>query len=109
MTVRPGLDLGSSCRRFRPASRGEGLAPVRPWTLDNLARRQSVDEPAQGAYMSHRTFIRRFRQETDTSPMAWLTAADGGHGGCRAGAAVDHARHERRVGVAGRDAPRRRS
>ncbi|MCG6499853.1 GlxA family transcriptional regulator [Kitasatospora sp. A2-31] len=61
--------------RFRPASRGEDLAPVRAWMLDNLAQRQSVDELAQRAHMSRRTFIRRFQQETGTSPMAWLTAA----------------------------------
>ncbi|MEV4295304.1 GlxA family transcriptional regulator [Microbispora rosea] len=61
--------------RFRPPARGEGLAPIRGWMLDNLARRQTVDELAHRAHMSRRTFIRRFQQETDTSPMAWLTAA----------------------------------
>ncbi|MGW3078104.1 MULTISPECIES: GlxA family transcriptional regulator [unclassified Kitasatospora] len=61
--------------RFRPASRGESLAPLRAWMLDNLARRQSVDELAQRAHMSRRTFIRRFQQETGTAPMAWLSAA----------------------------------
>ncbi|MGG2464099.1 GlxA family transcriptional regulator [Streptomyces sp. RGM 3693] len=61
--------------RFRPASRGEDLAPIRTWMLDHLADRHTVDELAQRAHMSRRTFIRRFQQETDTSPMAWLTAA----------------------------------
>ncbi|MET8544001.1 helix-turn-helix domain-containing protein [Kitasatospora sp. NPDC004799] len=61
--------------RFRPPARGEGLAAVRAWMLEHLARRQSVDELARRAHMSRRTFIRRFQQETDTSPMAWLTAA----------------------------------
>ncbi|MEU4493683.1 helix-turn-helix domain-containing protein [Streptomyces sp. NPDC023998] len=61
--------------RFRPAARGENLAPIRTWMLDNLARRQSLDELAHRAHLSRRTFIRRFQQETDTSPMAWLTAA----------------------------------
>ncbi|GAA1394596.1 hypothetical protein GCM10009639_28880 [Kitasatospora putterlickiae] len=61
--------------RFRPAARGDELAPLRAWMLDNLAHRQSVDELARRAHMSRRTFIRRFQQETDTSPMAWLTAA----------------------------------
>lgn len=61
--------------RFRPAARGDGLAPIRTWMLDNLIRRQTVDELAHRAHMSRRTFIRRFQQETDTSPMAWLTAA----------------------------------
>ncbi|MFD0275167.1 GlxA family transcriptional regulator [Kitasatospora sp. NPDC127111] len=61
--------------RFRPASRGEDLAAVRAWMLDDLARRHTVDELAHRAHMSRRTFIRRFQQETGTSPMAWLTAA----------------------------------
>ncbi|MFJ8436769.1 GlxA family transcriptional regulator [Kitasatospora sp. NPDC094019] len=61
--------------RLRPAARGDELAAVRSWMLDNLALRQSVDELARRAHMSRRTFIRRFRQETDSSPMAWLTAA----------------------------------
>lgn len=61
--------------RFRPAARGEELGPLRTWMLDNLARPQSVDELAHRAHMSRRTFIRRFQQETGTSPMAWLTVA----------------------------------
>ncbi|MEV7780081.1 helix-turn-helix domain-containing protein [Kitasatospora sp. NPDC088351] len=71
---RPG-DQAQFIERFRPADRGEELAPVRAWMLDNLAHRHSVDELARRAHMSRRTFIRRFQQETDTSPMAWLTAA----------------------------------
>jgi transcriptional regulator GlxA family with amidase domain len=61
--------------RFRPDTRGQSLAPIRTWMLENLARRQTVDELARRAHMSRRTFIRRFQQEADTSPMAWLTAA----------------------------------
>ncbi|KJY28007.1 helix-turn-helix domain-containing protein, partial [Streptomyces sp. NRRL S-495] len=61
--------------RLRPDARGDELAAVRAWMLDNLAHRQSVDELARRAHMSRRTFIRRFQQETDSSPMAWLTAA----------------------------------
>ncbi|MEK2492044.1 helix-turn-helix domain-containing protein [Kitasatospora purpeofusca] len=61
--------------RLRPDARGDELAAVCAWMLDNLASRQSVDELARRAHMSRRTFIRRFQQETDSSPMAWLTAA----------------------------------
>ncbi|WP_405008212.1 helix-turn-helix domain-containing protein [Kitasatospora purpeofusca] len=61
--------------RLRPDTRGDELAAVRAWMLDNLALRQSVDELARRAHMSRRTFIRRFQQETDSSPTAWLTAA----------------------------------
>ncbi|MFJ4094227.1 GlxA family transcriptional regulator [Kitasatospora sp. NPDC089913] len=61
--------------RLRPDARGDELAGIRAWMLGNLALRQSVDELARRAHMSRRTFIRRFQQETDSSPMAWLTAA----------------------------------
>ncbi|MFE6871251.1 GlxA family transcriptional regulator [Kitasatospora sp. NPDC057692] len=71
---RPG-DQAQFVERFRPVDRGAELAPVRAWMLGNLAERHSVDDLARRAHMSRRTFIRRFQQETDTSPMAWLTAA----------------------------------
>ncbi|MFI9509138.1 GlxA family transcriptional regulator [Nocardia sp. NPDC052566] len=61
--------------RFRPAAAGDDLAPIRAWMLGNLAHRHSIDDLARRAHMSRRTFIRRFQQETDASPMAWLTAA----------------------------------
>jgi transcriptional regulator GlxA family with amidase domain len=61
--------------RFLPPARGESLAPIRTWMLDNLARPQTVDDLARRAHMSRRTFIRRFKKEVDTAPMAWLTAA----------------------------------
>ncbi|WP_067812959.1 GlxA family transcriptional regulator [Nocardia inohanensis] len=61
--------------RFRPPTHGEDLAGIRTWMLDNLTHRHSVDELAHRAHLSRRTFIRRFQQETLTSPMAWLTAA----------------------------------
>lgn len=60
--------------RFRPAAHGDDLAAIRAWMVDNLAHRLTVDELARRAHMSRRTFIRRFRQETHTSPGAWLTA-----------------------------------
>ncbi|MFD8380874.1 helix-turn-helix domain-containing protein [Streptomyces sp. NPDC059679] len=43
--------------------------------LDNLADPLTVDDLAEQAHMSRRTFIRRFREETGTTPMAWLTDA----------------------------------
>ncbi|MFJ3922926.1 GlxA family transcriptional regulator [Streptomyces sp. NPDC090022] len=61
--------------RFRPASHGEDLAAIRTWMLDHLAQPQTLDELADRAHLSRRTFIRRFRQETHTTPMAWLAAA----------------------------------
>jgi transcriptional regulator GlxA family with amidase domain len=43
--------------------------------LENLTQPLSIDTLAGRAHMSRRTFIRRFREETGTSPMAWLTSA----------------------------------
>jgi transcriptional regulator GlxA family with amidase domain len=61
--------------RFRPTASGDDLAVVRSWMLENLDHRQTLDALAHRASMSRRTFIRRFQQETGTSPMAWLTSA----------------------------------
>jgi transcriptional regulator GlxA family with amidase domain len=43
--------------------------------LENLAHEISVDALAERAHMSRLTFLRRFRKETGTSPMAWLADA----------------------------------
>ncbi|MGW2052056.1 GlxA family transcriptional regulator [Streptomyces sp. NPDC001858] len=61
--------------QFRPEASGDELAPLREWLLDNLAAPLTVDDLAEHAHMSRRTLIRRFREETGTTPMAWLTDA----------------------------------
>lgn len=61
--------------QFRPEASGDELAPLRQWMLDNLAKPVTVDDLAERAHMSRRTLIRRFRKETGTPPMAWLTDA----------------------------------
>jgi transcriptional regulator GlxA family with amidase domain len=61
--------------QFRPEASGEELAPLREWMLDNLAQPLTVDDLAERAHMSRRTLIRRFRKETSTPPMTWLTDA----------------------------------
>jgi transcriptional regulator GlxA family with amidase domain len=43
------------------------------WALSNLHRRLTVDDMAARAVMSPRTFARRFRVATGTTPHAWLT------------------------------------
>ncbi|MBU2670493.1 DJ-1/PfpI family protein [Actinoplanes bogorensis] len=55
-----------------PHSDGTGTAPTRAWTLDRLAEPVSLEEMAEHARMSVRTFTRRFREETGTSPRQWL-------------------------------------
>ncbi|MEV4345085.1 helix-turn-helix domain-containing protein [Actinoplanes sp. NPDC049596] len=55
-----------------PAATDTGTAPTRAWTLDRLAEPVSLEEMAAHASMSVRTFTRRFREETGTSPRQWL-------------------------------------
>ncbi|MFH8803816.1 helix-turn-helix domain-containing protein [Streptomyces sp. NPDC017936] len=49
------------------------LAPVLAWMLDNLHQSLTVADMAARAAMSPRTFARRFRTETGTTPLRWLT------------------------------------
>jgi AraC family transcriptional regulator, transcriptional activator FtrA len=49
-----------------------GLAPVLSWAQSALARSLKVSDLARRASMSPRTFARRFRQETGTTPYQWL-------------------------------------
>ena len=48
------------------------LAPVLDWILENLAQELTVADLAGRAGMSERTFARRFREETGTTPHRWL-------------------------------------
>lgn len=51
------------------------LAPVLDWIRENAHRPLSVDELAQQAATSPRTFARRFREQTGTTPLQWLITA----------------------------------
>jgi transcriptional regulator GlxA family with amidase domain len=55
-----------------PAAAATGTAPTRQWALDRLAEPVSLEEMAEHARMSVRTFTRRFRDETGMSPRQWL-------------------------------------
>lgn len=57
-----------------PACDAETLGPVLTWILEHLAEQHSVETLARRALMSPRTFARRFRAETGTTPHAWITA-----------------------------------
>nr|MDT0522298.1 helix-turn-helix domain-containing protein [Streptomyces sp. DSM 41633] len=50
-------------------------AVTRAWILDHLAETITVAEMAQHARMSVRTFMRRFTDETGTTPLQWLVNA----------------------------------
>lgn len=49
------------------------LAPILSWMVEHLADDVTVEQLAQRAHMSPRTFARRFRAETGTTPHHWLT------------------------------------
>lgn len=58
--------------RALPATDGAGLAATRAWMDERLERPLSVEEMARHAGYSPRTFARRFRAETGTTPLQWL-------------------------------------
>src|SRR5947209_13930843 len=51
---------------------GDSLADILDWMLENLDQPLTVDEIAHKAAMSPRTFARRFRAATGTTPRQWL-------------------------------------
>jgi AraC family transcriptional activator FtrA len=76
MVVPPQRDGGQA--QFVPAAvrpvEVETLAPVLDWALAHLAEELSVPVLARRAGMSERTFARRFREETGTTPHQWVLA-----------------------------------
>ncbi|WP_253674852.1 GlxA family transcriptional regulator [Streptoalloteichus tenebrarius] len=50
----------------------DGLGATRRWAQDRLAERLTLHDLARHAGYSTRTFSRRFREETGTSPLRWL-------------------------------------
>lgn len=56
-----------------PDCEAETLGPLLAWIIENLADDLSVDELARRSHMSPRTFARRFRAETGTTPHTWVT------------------------------------
>ena len=77
MVVAPHRDGGQ--RQFveaplPPPRSGETLVPLLDWLVEHLDRPHTVESLAARAHMSPRTFARRFRAETGTSPHSWLTA-----------------------------------
>lgn len=58
-------------RPLRPAA-APSLAPVLAWAQQQLDRPVTVGDLAEQAAMAPRTFARRFRDETGTTPHRWL-------------------------------------
>ncbi len=75
MVVAPHRDGGQAqfINRPVPEGGGESLAGVLEWMRRHLDRETGVDQLARLAHMSPRTFARRFREETGTTPHRWLT------------------------------------
>ncbi|MCW7990391.1 AraC family transcriptional regulator [Streptomyces platensis subsp. clarensis] len=55
--------------------RGSALEPLLTWLQDNLARELTLADIAVRADVSTRTLIRRFREQTGTTPLQWLHRA----------------------------------
>jgi transcriptional regulator GlxA family with amidase domain len=75
MLVPPYRDGGQAqyIERPVPAKDAESLSPILDWMAQNLDQDVSVDQLAARAHMSPRTFARKFKAETGTTPHAWLT------------------------------------
>ncbi|NYI04673.1 GlxA family transcriptional regulator [Allostreptomyces psammosilenae] len=58
-----------------PVPAGSALEPLLTWLRDNLARQLTLDDIAAHAGVSTRTLIRRFREQTGTTPLQWLQRA----------------------------------
>jgi transcriptional regulator GlxA family with amidase domain len=57
-----------------PDCSAETLGPLLTWIIQNLDEELDVDSLARHSAMSPRTFARRFREETGTTPHAWVTS-----------------------------------
>ncbi|MFI2380516.1 GlxA family transcriptional regulator [Streptomyces sp. NPDC018964] len=75
MVAPPHRDGGQRQYRERPQPReGTGsLASLLAWVEANLDRELTVEAMAGHAHLSPRTLARRFREETGTTPLQWLT------------------------------------
>lgn len=67
---------GGQAQFFKPelCSAGGSLEPTRRWIGERLEQPLDVGAMARHAGVSPRTFARRFREETGTTPLQWLLA-----------------------------------
>jgi transcriptional regulator GlxA family with amidase domain len=76
MVVPPHRDGGQSQYIEAPipvTPKAPTLEPVLGWLIGHLDQTVTVDDLAAQAHMAPRTFARRFRAETGTTPHDWLT------------------------------------
>ncbi len=76
MVVPPQRDGGQAqfIRSAVPDCDAETLGPLLTWVIENLDQEMTVESLARQSAMSPRTFARRFREETGTTPHAWITS-----------------------------------
>ncbi|MGV1049598.1 MAG: GlxA family transcriptional regulator, partial [Solirubrobacterales bacterium] len=73
MVAAPHRDGGQAQFFKEPAaSVGGSLEPTRRWALEHLDKQLDVAMMSRHAGVSPRTFARRFREETGTTPLQWL-------------------------------------
>jgi transcriptional regulator GlxA family with amidase domain len=75
MVVPPQRDGGQAqfIRQVVPEPDADTLAPILTWIGEHLDQPLGVEDLAARAAMSPRTFARRFRAETGTTPHSWIT------------------------------------
>ena len=75
MVVPPHRDGGQAqfIAQSVPECEADTLGPLLEWMVEHLAEPLDVESLARRSVMSSRTFARRFRSETGTTPHAWLT------------------------------------
>lgn len=76
MVVPPQREGGQAqfIRSAVPDCDAETLGPLLTWIVEHLDEPLTVDTLARRSTMSARTFARRFREETGTTPHAWITS-----------------------------------
>jgi AraC family transcriptional regulator, transcriptional activator FtrA len=75
MVVPPHRDGGQAQFLDKPVPETadpNGLAPTLDWMVDNLDQPLTIEQMAEHALMSTRTFMRRFRAATGMTPQRWL-------------------------------------
>jgi transcriptional regulator GlxA family with amidase domain len=74
MVVPPHRDGGQAqyVARAVPVCESEALAPLLAWISENLGDDLDVETLARHMHMSARTFARRFKEETGTTPYSWI-------------------------------------
>lgn len=76
MVVPPQREGGQAqfIRNPVPSCEADTLGPLLTWVVEHLDEPHTVESLARRSAMSPRTFARRFRAETGTTPHSWLTS-----------------------------------